>query len=74
MKSNDDNYAKTNKLDVLSMGIAFIFNMIIKTLPTAVLLYDTFSHVRSDMHIILFDFLVGVAYMHITTTDGIVSG
>jgi hypothetical protein len=68
--SNDA--TKTDK-DILSMAKSFASNFITKSFPTAVLLYDAFVHVRSDMYIILCGFLVGVAYTH-STDGGLLAG
>lgn len=50
--------------DMFSMAKSFVSNAITKTFPTAALLYDAWVHVRADMYVILFGFLVGVAYVH----------
>lgn len=63
----------TKSKDVLSMAKSFASNFITKSFPTAVLLYDAFSHVRSDMYVVLCGYLVGVAYMH-STDDGFLAG
>lgn len=64
----DDNQSSK---DVMSMGKAFVVNFIKSSFPTLVTMYDIFTHVRSDMYVVLCGFLVGVVAVH-TVTDKLV--
>lgn len=61
---SDNNATKKEGNDILTMIKNVAGSFITKSFPTAALLYDIWSHVRLDMYVILFGFLIGVAYTH----------
>jgi len=50
--------------DVLTMIKQFVQGFIVKAFPTAVSLYDAWSHLRADMYVVLCGLLVGLAVRH----------
>jgi hypothetical protein len=50
--------------DVLTMVKNFVSNVVLKSFPTAVTLYDVWTHLRADMYVLLCGFLVGLAWSH----------
>jgi hypothetical protein len=50
--------------DVLTMVKNFVSNVVLSSFPTAVTLYDVWTHLRADMYVLLCGFLVGLAWSH----------
>jgi hypothetical protein len=59
-------------IDVLSMVRNWVTNFLASTFPTAVVLYSAFLHVRSDMYVIIFGAMCGLAWAD--ATNSAVSG
>ena len=55
---------KKDSKDVLAMMKQGVINFLAGMFPTAVNLYDVWSHLRSDMYVILCGVFVGLAYTH----------
>jgi hypothetical protein len=51
-------------IDVLSMVKNWVTNFLASTFPTAVGFYSAFLHVRSDMYVIIFGAMCGMAWAH----------
>lgn len=54
-----------NNLDVLNIAKNFVKNFFTTSFPTAVTLYDAFSHLRSDMYVAICGVFVGMAWTHL---------
>jgi hypothetical protein len=64
---------KDTAIDVLAMAKQYVMNMLSSTFPTAVGLYDTFVHLRSDMYIVICGVFCGLVWAHLAPI-GIVVG
>lgn len=61
---DESSATKKDQKDILGMIKNIAGQFITKSFPTAVFLYDVWTHIRSDMYVILLGFLIGVAYTH----------
>ena len=53
-----------NDKDVVGMVKNFVTSFVTKSFPTAVTIYDAWTHLRSDMYVILCGLFVGMAWHH----------
>mmetsp|Transcript_128785 Transcript_128785/g.372619 ORF Transcript_128785/g.372619 Transcript_128785/m.372619 type:complete len:455 (-) Transcript_128785:192-1556(-) len=51
-------------IDVIAMAKNFVTNMLNNSFPTAVVLYDAFTHLRADMYVVLCGVFSGLVYVH----------
>eukprot|EP00529_Nitzschia_sp_RCC80_P022194 CAMPEP_0113512232 /NCGR_PEP_ID=MMETSP0014_2-20120614/39228_1 /TAXON_ID=2857 /ORGANISM="Nitzschia sp." /LENGTH=492 /DNA_ID=CAMNT_0000408573 /DNA_START=52 /DNA_END=1530 /DNA_ORIENTATION=+ /assembly_acc=CAM_ASM_000159 len=63
--SEHEDAGEKNNLDVLNMAKNFVKNFFSTSFPTAVTLYEAFTHVRSDMYIAICGVFVGIAWSHL---------
>jgi hypothetical protein len=56
---------KSNAIDVLAMAKNFVTTFLSKNFPTAVGLYEAFTHLRSDMYVLLCGVFSGLVYVHL---------
>ena len=61
---SDDKSKDTGGIDVLAMMKQTVKNFLSSAFPTAVGMYDAFTHIRSDMYIILCGVFFGLAWRH----------
>ena len=61
---SDDKSKETGGIDVLAMIKQTVKNFLSSAFPTAVSMYDAFTHIRSDMYIILCGVFFGLAWRH----------
>ncbi len=59
-------------IDVLAMAKQWVTNMVSSTFPTAVGLYDTFVHLRSDMYIVICGVFCGLVWTHLSPPSSII--
>jgi hypothetical protein len=59
---------KGNAIDVLAMAKNFVTTSLNNNFPTAVVLYEAFTHLRSDMYILLCGVFSGLIYVHLAST------
>jgi hypothetical protein len=55
-------------IDVVAMAKNFVTNFLSTTFPTAVTIYDVFTHLRSDMYVVLCGVFSGLVYAHMRAT------
>jgi hypothetical protein len=55
---------ETQHKDILSSIKTFVSNLLSSSFPTAVTFYDIWTHLRSDMYVLLCGLLVGWAWSH----------
>jgi xanthosine utilization system XapX-like protein len=55
---------ETQHKDVMSMIKNFVVNFVLRAFPTAVTVYDVWTHLRADMYVVLCGFFVGIAFSH----------
>jgi hypothetical protein len=53
---------KDDALDVMNMAKKFVTNFLSSSFPTAISMYDAFSHLRQDMYVILCGVFCGLAW------------
>ena len=56
--------ANEKGIDVLAMAKNFVFGFLSNNFPTAVTIYDAFTHLRSDMYVVLCGVFAGLVYVH----------
>jgi len=61
---------KNSAIDVLTMAKQWATKFLSSTFPTAVVLYDAFVHLRSDMYIIVCGVFCGMAWTHMSQISG----
>jgi hypothetical protein len=61
--------SKKDTKDVLGMMRQSVMTFLSNSFPTAVSLYDIWTHLRSDMYVILCGVFVGLAYTHHIGSD-----
>ena len=64
---SDGNSDGSGNIEVISMAKNFIKNFMATTFPTLVTLYDAFTHLRSDMYIVLCGVFCGLVWTHLYT-------
>ena len=57
--------AKQNNIEVISMAKNFVKNFFATSFPTLVTLYDVYTHVRTDMYVVLCGVFFGLAWTHL---------
>lgn len=60
--------ANDKGIDVLAMAKNFVTKFLSTSFPTAIIAYDAFTHLRSDMYVVLCGVFTGLIYVHMTTT------
>ena len=55
-------------IDVLAMAKNFVFSFLATNFPTAVTIYDAFTHLRSDMYVVLCGVFTGLVSVHMMGT------
>jgi len=61
-------HASEKSFDVLAMAKNFVSNFLSTAFPMAVTIYEAFSHLRSDMYIVLCGFFTGLVYVDMMVT------
>jgi hypothetical protein len=54
-------------IDVVALVKQWVINFVSTSFPNAVSFYDAFSHLRSDMYIIMCGVFFGLAWTHMST-------
>lgn len=60
---------KSGSIDVLAMAKNFVTTFLNNNFPTAVGLYDAFTHLRSDMYVLLCGVFSGLVYVHLVASS-----
>ena len=60
---------KGGAIDLIAMAKTFVTSFFNSNFPTAVALYEAFTHLRSDMYVILCGVFSGLVYVHLVTSD-----
>jgi hypothetical protein len=61
----DGNSDGGNNIEVISMAMNFIKTSMMTAFPTLMALYDAFTHLRTDMYIVLCGVFCGLAWTHL---------
>ncbi len=66
---------KSNSIDVIAMAKNFATNFLTTNFPTAVILYEAFTHLRADMYVLLSGVFSGLVWIHLlasaSSQDGV---